>query len=61
MEFLEIEESAKIMPPVDQLETIFIFMGPKEFLEEGLKNFKNHISDPVIEKIWLIIFLRTIP
>ena len=51
-------ETAKIMPPVDQLETIFTFMGPKEFLEEGLKNFKNHISDPVIEKIWLIIFLE---
>ena len=33
-------------------------MGPKEFLERGLINFKNHISDPIIEKIWLIIFLE---
>lgn len=51
-------EAAKIMPPADQLDEIFTFMGPKEFLEKGLINFKNHISDPVIEKIWLIIFLE---
>ena len=51
-------DAAKIMPPVDQLDSIVTFMGPKEFLERGLINFKNHISDPIIEKIWLIIFLE---
>ena len=52
-------DAAKIMPPMNQLETIFTVMGPKEFLEKGLINFKNHISDPVfIEKIWLILFLE---
>lgn len=51
-------DAVEIMPPIEQLETISTLMGPKEFFEKGLMNFKNHLLDPVIEQIWLIIFLE---
>jgi AcrR family transcriptional regulator len=51
-------EVAKICPPVNQLEPILSMMSPKAFLERGLFNFKEHIEDPTMRKIWRIVFIE---
>ncbi|CAM3039090.1 helix-turn-helix domain-containing protein [Paenibacillus sediminis] len=51
-------ETAKIMPPTEQLDSILAIMSPKQFLEKGFQNFKEHISNPSMEKIWRIMYLE---
>lgn len=47
-----------IMPPEEHLEAILQTMSPELFLKQGLANFMRHIDDPVMEKVWKIVYLE---
>lgn len=49
---------SKIVPPVDQLDLILSMMSPKAFLERGLLNFKEHAEDPLMQKVWRILYIE---
>jgi AcrR family transcriptional regulator len=51
-------ETAKIMPPMDSLDRILADMSPEAFLKRGFQNFKEHIGDPAMEKIWRIMYME---
>jgi AcrR family transcriptional regulator len=52
------KEVAHICPPVHQLEKIVSIMSPKAFLERGVLNFKEHIENATMRKIWRIVFIE---
>ncbi|MBS4171703.1 TetR/AcrR family transcriptional regulator [Bacillus sp. FJAT-49736] len=52
------KEAEKICPPVIMLEDILATMSPKQFLEKGLLNFMDHINNPIMRKIWRIIYIE---
>lgn len=51
-------EAAGIMPPREQLDAILERMKPGDFLKQGYLNFKRHIEDPVMGKIWRIVYIE---
>jgi AcrR family transcriptional regulator len=51
-------ETGKIMPSVKDLDYLLTVMSPKEFFAKGLTNFLEHISNPLMERIWCIILLE---
>jgi len=52
------KEVAKICPPVNSLKSILSNLSTKEFLEKGLSQFMNHIDNPIMRKIWRIIYIE---
>ncbi|PYI50523.1 TetR/AcrR family transcriptional regulator [Paenibacillus flagellatus] len=57
--FLNFRRSVtRIMPPKEHLESILGTMSPELFLKQGLTNFMKHIDDPVMEKVWRIVYLE---
>ncbi|MFC3885664.1 hypothetical protein ACFOU2_20180 [Bacillus songklensis] len=45
-----------ILPPIEQLHDIIVRMTPEQFLHRGVQNFMDHIDDPIMEKIWRIVY-----
>lgn len=52
------KDTAKILPPTDLLDGILASMTTEQFLERGIRNFMDHIADPVMEKIWRIVYIE---
>lgn len=48
----------KILPPDEHLDTIIASMTPRAFLERGVLNFMEYINDPIMQKIWRIIYIE---
>jgi AcrR family transcriptional regulator len=53
-------DAAKITPPLENLDAIVAKMEPIDFLRKGFRNFKAHIEDPSMEKIWRIIYMEQV-
>lgn len=51
---------AKIIPPLDRLDTIVSAITIEMFLTQGFQNFLEHIQHPQMEKIWRIIYLEQV-
>lgn len=57
--FLNIrKEVAKICPPLNRLEDIVSDLSPRRFLEKGLEQFMDHINNPIMRKIWRILYIE---
>lgn len=52
------KEVSKIMPPEEQLDSIIQKFTPKAFMVRGVSNFVDHINDPIMQKIWRIIYIE---
>lgn len=52
------KEAAKILLPVNQLDYVLSVMDPKAFLERGYMNFLEHIGNPLMQKIWRILYIE---
>jgi AcrR family transcriptional regulator len=48
----------KILPPMEYLDQIAATMSLGEFLGRGWLNFKEHIQDPIHQKIWRIVYIE---
>jgi len=51
-------DTLRILPPLDRLDEILELLGPVKFLERGLHNFKQHAADPIMQKIWRILYIE---
>ncbi|WP_456276226.1 TetR/AcrR family transcriptional regulator [Bacillus sp. AK128] len=52
------EEFAKTLPPIEMLETILKVSSTQQFFERGFERFKEHIDQPINEKLWRIIYIE---
>jgi AcrR family transcriptional regulator len=48
-------ETAKMMPPLKELDAILIAMAPEEFLKKGVMNFIHHINELKNERLWRLM------
>jgi AcrR family transcriptional regulator len=49
-------ETDKLLPPIEYLDRIVAMMSVKEFLQRGTENFIKHIDDPIVQRIWRIMY-----
>ncbi|MCM3767682.1 TetR/AcrR family transcriptional regulator [Neobacillus niacini] len=52
------EEFAKTLPPIEVLDVILANSSIEQFFAKGFENFKEHIDQPVNEKLWRILYIE---
>ncbi|WP_066306871.1 TetR/AcrR family transcriptional regulator [Bacillus sp. FJAT-29814] len=52
------EELAKTLPPIEVLDVILDNSSIEQFFAKGFENFKEHIDQPVNEKLWRILYIE---
>lgn len=51
-------EFSKTLPPIEMLDQILTKSSLEDFFNQGFKNFKIHIDNPINEKLWRILYME---
>ncbi|MEI3604478.1 TetR/AcrR family transcriptional regulator [Pseudogracilibacillus sp. SE30717A] len=51
-------EFSKTLPSIEMLDQILTQSSLEDFFNQGFKNFKVHIDNPINEKLWRILYME---
>lgn len=52
------EEFSKTIPSTQVLDEVLTNLSPDQFLKRGFERFKEHIDNPINEKLWRILYVE---